>query len=207
VITSVGIGTQLDGLGHLGIDHRYYNGIPVQDFLRPDGLIKLGTDKLPPIVTRGVLLDAAGHRGTAQLAAGTALNRAELEAIAKKQGVAIRKGDVVLIHTGWLAAASDKQKFLAGEPGVGKEGAAYLAGLGVVAVGADCWGVEAVPFEDTNEVFPAHQILLAKNGVYILENVQTAQLAADKAYEFLFVLGQPKLEGAVQSPIHPVAIR
>jgi kynurenine formamidase len=74
-------------------------------------------------------------------------------------------------------------------------------------VGADCWGVEAVPAENPQEVFPVHQILLAKNGVYILENVQTAELAADRAHEFLFVLGQPKFKGAVQSPIHPVAIR
>ena len=50
-------------------------------------------------------------------------------------------------------------------------------------------------------------LLLAKNGVYILENINTAQLAADKAYEFLFVLGQPRFQGAVQAPINPIAIR
>jgi kynurenine formamidase len=208
LITWVGIGTQLDGFGHIGIDHRYYNGAPVADVLRPDGLVKYGTDKLPPIATRGVLLDAAGHRGVERLPAGTALQRADLEAIAKKQGVTIGKGDVVLIHTGWLSLGSqDKKAFLAGEPGLGKEGAEYLASLGVVAVGADSWGVEAVPAVDPGEAFPVHQILLAKNGVYIMENVQTAELAADGAHEFLFVLGAPKFQGAVQAPIHPIAIR
>jgi hypothetical protein len=29
VNTYIGIGTQLDGLGHMGIDHRYYNGVPM----------------------------------------------------------------------------------------------------------------------------------------------------------------------------------
>jgi hypothetical protein len=45
------------------------------------------------------------------------------------------------------------------------------------------------------------------SGTYILENMNTAQLAADKAYEFMFVLGQPRFKGAVQSMINPVAIR
>lgn len=49
--------------------------------------------------------------------------------------------------------------------------------------------------------------LLAENGVYILENIVTRDLAADRAHEFLFVLGQAKLKGAVQMIINPVAIR
>jgi len=86
------------------------------------------------------------------------------------------------------------------------EGAKYLTGKGVVAVGADTWGLETVPFESKN-IFEVHQILLAMNGTYILENMNTAPLAADKAYEFLFVLGVPKITGAVQGIINPVAIR
>jgi kynurenine formamidase len=56
-------------------------------------------------------------------------------------------------------------------------------------------------------VFEVHQILLPMSGTYILENMNTAPLAADKAYEFLFVLGAPKITGAVQSIINPIAIR
>jgi kynurenine formamidase len=94
----------------------------------------------------------------------------------------------------------------AGEPGVGVEGAKYLTGKGVVAVGADTWAVEAIPFESKN-VFEVHQILLPMNGTYILENMDTAELAKDKAYEFMFVLGQPRFRGGVQSMINPIAIR
>jgi hypothetical protein len=47
----------------------------------------------------------------------------------------------------------------------------------------------------------------ATNGTYILENMDTAALAADKAYEFLFVLGQPRWRGGVQAMINPIAIR
>lgn len=206
--TWMGIGSQLDGLGHLGIDYVYYNGNKESDFLRPHGLLKFSTDKIPPIVTRGVLLDIVALKG-ASLAPGTAVNKADIEAAVAKQGTPIRKGDVVLIHTGWLEsmAAKDKKRFLETEPGLGKEGAAYLASLGVVAVGADQWAVEVIPPEDPKEAFPVHQILIAKNGVHILENMNVGPLAADKGYEFLFVLGQPKFAGAVQAIINPVAIR
>lgn len=206
--TWMGIGSQLDGLGHLGIDYTYYNGHKESEFLRPHGLLLLSTDKVPPIVTRGVLLDFVALQG-GNLAPGKAINRAEIETAVAKQGTPIRKGDVVLLHTGWLAsmAAKDKKAFLEKEPGLGKGGAEYLASLGVVAVGSDGWAVEAIPFENPDEAFPVHQILLARNGIYILENMNVGPLAADRGYEFLFVLGQPKFAGAVQAIINPIAIR
>jgi kynurenine formamidase len=208
MLTWLGIGTQIDGLGHFGIDHVYYNGNRVEDFWRADGVTKFGTHTLPPIVTRGVLLDAAGHEGVEMLPGGTVVRRADLKAIAEKQGIAIRRGDVVLLHTGWQSLArSDPERFLAEEPGLDVDGAEYLASLGVVAVGSDTWGLDALPNPDPELMFPAHQVLLAKHGIYILENVRTDQLAADRAHEFLFVLGQPRFVGAVQMVVNPVAIR
>jgi kynurenine formamidase len=205
--TWVGIGSQIDGLGHLGVEHVYYNGNKLADFADPSGLKKLGIEKVPPIVTRGVLLDMAAYYNTDVVKEGTAFNVKEIEEVAKKQGVEIRQGDVVIFHTGWLGLiGKDDKRYSAGEPGVGVEGAKYLTGKGVVAVGADTWAVEAIPFE-TKNVFEVHQILLAMNGTYILENMDTADLAKDKAYEFLFVLGQPRWRGGVQSMINPIAIR
>lgn len=203
----VGVGSQLDGLGHIGVEHVYYNGNKLLDFADPTGLKKLGVEKVPPMVTRGVLLDMAAHYGTDVVKEGTAFNVKEIEEVAKKQGVEIREGDVVLFHTGWLSLiGKDDKRYNSGEPGLGVEGARYLVGKGVVAVGADTWGLEVLPFESKN-VFEVHQILLPMNGTYILENMDTAALAKDKAYEFMFVLGQPRFKGAVQSMINPVAIR
>jgi kynurenine formamidase len=203
----IGVGSQIDGLGHIGVEHVYYNGNKLADFADATGLKKLGVEKIPPLVTRGVLLDMAAHYNTDVVKEGTAFNVKEIEEVAKKQGVEIRQGDVVLFHTGWLSLiGKDDKRYSAGEPGVGVEGAKYLVSKGVVAVGADTWGVEAVPFE-TKNVFEVHQILLPMNGTYILENMDTAELAKDKAYEFLFVLGHARFKGAVQSMINPVAIR
>jgi kynurenine formamidase len=195
----VGIGSQLDGLGHIGVDHIYYNGNKLADFADPNGLKKLGVEKVPPMVTRGVLLDMAAHYNTDVVKEGTAFNVKEIEEVAKKQNVEIRQGDVVIFHTGWLGLiGKDDKRYSAGEPGLGVEGAKYLTGKGVVAVGADTWAVEAIPFESKN-VFEVHQILLPMNGTYILENMDTAELAKDKAYEFLSCWASPASAAACRA--------
>lgn len=45
------------------------------------------------------------------------------------------------------------------------------------------------------------------NGIYILENMNTMELAKDKAWEFLFTLGAPRITGGVQAIINPIAIK
>jgi kynurenine formamidase len=145
--------------------------------------------------------------GVEQLDAETQFNAMEIEAVAADQGIKIGSGDVVLFHTGWMAMLeSNPDRYMSEQPGLGKNGAQFLADLGVVLVGSDSRTLEVQPYVD-GEVAPVHQILLAKNGVYILEHVKTEELAADKIYEFLFVMAAPKIEGSVQSIVHPIAIR
>lgn len=203
---SVGIGSQIDGLGHMGIEHLYYNGVHVSDFVTTDGLTQFGTQALPPIATRGILLDMTRQFGD-PVADGQAFNRAEIDAAAAQAGVTIESGDVVLFHTGKMKATEGQLEFSPGAAGPGVEGAQYLADLGVVAVGADTWALEVVPFEQEARPFDVHLTLLAKNGVYILENMVTDELAADGVTEFFFSLGIPKLEGTVQAIINPIAIK
>lgn len=209
VILSPGLGTSMDGLAHAGRNGRHYNGVQAEDVYGLDGVKVFGIDTLPPIVTRGVLLDVARYRTAALVSEATPLNLAEIKAILKTQNVTIRRGDVVLLHTGWSdhRPSDVTQRIALKEPGLGKEGARYLADLGVVAVGADTDGVEINPAETSGEYAPVHQILLVDNGIYLLENVSTAELAADRAYEFLFVAAAPRLVGTVQSSLHPIAIR
>jgi kynurenine formamidase len=203
LISHLGVGSQIDGFAHFGINHKYYNGTPIADIFDAAGVKKFATHTIPPIVTRGVMIDMTKHYDTDMLEGGVTFNQPEIEAAADAQGVTIKKGDVVLFHTGWQRLASeDPTRFLSGEPGLGAQGAEYLVSLDVVAVGADTWGVDAFPSD-----FPAHPILLAKNGVHILENMETKDLAADGANEFMFVLGAPRFEGAVQMVINPIAIR
>ena len=207
VLTSIGIGSQLDGLGHIGRDHAYYNNRKAAEVVAPDGLKIFGTEALPGIVTRGVVLDMTKHFGKNPVPAGTAYTQEDIEKAAIVQGVRITKGDVVLLHSGYMKANEGKTKLSPAEPGLGVSGAHYLAKRGVVAVGADSWALEVLPSEDATQAFPVHQILLTKYGVYILENMVTDELIADGVKEFMFTLGVPKLKGSVQAIINPLAIR
>ncbi|GIL03936.1 MAG: polyketide cyclase [Betaproteobacteria bacterium] len=205
----VGIGSQLDGLGHIGIDNVYYNCNKAADFVKADGLAKLGIENVPAIATRAVLLDMAGYFNTDIVKEGTAFNRAEIEGALKRQGVkGIERGDVVLFYTGWTKLiGKDDKRYGSVEPGLGVEGAKYLASLGVAMVGADTWGLEVIPFEKNAGVFEVHQILLPMNGIYILENMNTEEMVKDKAWESFFTLGPARITGAVQAIINPIAVK
>lgn len=205
-----GVGSQIDGLGHIGIDAKYFNCVKGEDIGKVTGLTKYGIETLPPIATRGILLDMVALYGKDGIVAeGKAFNRAEIDAAMARQGIkSIEKGDVVLFHTGWTQLiGKDDKRYGSVEPGLGREGARYLASLGVAAIGADTWGLEVLPFEKGAGVFEVHQILITENGIFILENMETAAMVKDQAWEFLFTLGPSRLTGAVQAIINPIAIK
>jgi kynurenine formamidase len=205
----VGVGSQIDGFGHLGIDNLYFNCNKANDFAMPDGLKKLGIENVPAVATRGVLLDMAGYFGIDIVKEGTAFNRAEIEGAMKRQGIkAIEKGDVVLFYTGWMKLlGKENKRFISVNPGLGRDGARYLASLEVAMIGADTSNFEVIPFEKDAGVFEVHQILLALNGIHILENINTEEMARDQAWEFLFTLGPARITGGVQAIINPIAIK
>lgn len=220
MMTFMGVGSQIDGLGHATIGETFYNGFKSKDFFKSDGLTKLGTESIPPIVTRGVVLDMLAYMkihnpksvitrdGVQMLSGGTVFNSAEIIGAASRQKVNFHKGDVVLFHTGYMKMADiDPAASLASWPGVGVEGAVFLAKHNPVAIGADTLGVEAHPAEKSGEFVPVHQELLVKRGIYLLENMVTEELVADEAWEFLFTLGAARFKGAVQMIINPIGIR
>jgi len=204
----VGIGSQVDGLGHIGIDGVYYNCSKGAEFVTPAGLKKFGIETLPPIATRGVILDMVGLTGRDPVPEGTAFNRKEIEAAMARQKIApIGRGDVVIFYTGWTRLiGKDDKRYGSVEPGLGVDGARYLASLGVAMVGADTWGLEVIPFEDPKRIFHVHQILIPENGIMILENVNAEQAVKDGVYEGLFTLGPSRITGAVQAIINPIFV-
>jgi kynurenine formamidase len=139
----------------------------------------------------------------------TAFNRAQIDGAIKKQGVKpIEKGDVVLFYTGWTKLiGKDDKRYGSVEPGLGIEGARYLASLGVAMVGADTWALEVLPAEKGAGVFEVHQILIAQNGIHILENMNTEEMVKDRAWEAFFTLGPARVTGAVQAIINPIAVK
>jgi kynurenine formamidase len=202
-----GVGTQLNGIGHIGIDNVYYNGNKAADFVTVDGVKKLGIEKVPPIVTRGVVLDMTAYYDQDIIPGGTEFTVADIQAVLKKQDIILHKGDVVLFNTGWLElVGKDNKQFLESEPGIGMEAAKWLADQGIVAFGGDTWASEVYPNPKSGEEFPVNQFLLTKRGIYNLELIDSRSLVREQIWEFLFVLGQPLYVGSTQVNINPVAI-
>ena len=206
--TWVGIGTQLDGLGHIGIDNVFYNCTPGIEVTGISGLKKFGIETFPGVATRAVILDMTGLMGKEIVPEGTAFNQPEIEAALKRQGnMKINKGDVVIFYTGWhkLLGVDDKKNGSV-EPGLGVQGARYLASLGVAMIGSDTWALEVIPFENEGQVFHVHQILLAEFGVFILENVVAEQAVKDKVYEGMITVGPHRTTGSVQAIVNPTFV-
>jgi kynurenine formamidase len=202
------IGTQFDGLGHVGIGDLFYNGNNRKDFAKAEGLQKLGIENVGAIATRGVLVDVAGYKGVERLDGGYEITLADLQGALKKQGTEVHAGDIVLVHSGWGSLwMVDNAKFAGSAPGIGLAAAQYLVDREVVMIGADTWSMEVVPNPNRDLQFPVHQLLLARNGIYIFENLATEELARDHVYEFAFFFAPLKLKGATGSPGNPLAIR
>ena len=185
----LGTGPQLDGLGHMGEAGEFYNCNQGKDFSIITGLTKLDISGIPPMVGRGVMIDIAKQMGVDSLQAGQPITSDDIKAAMKSRGVTVGEGDVVLLHTGYTDEAS-----------------VFLAGLKPMAVGADTWGLGAVPPRAGDKIFYDHVVLLKQHGIYILETMNTGRLADDGVHEFMFVLGQARLKGAVQMIINPVAM-
>ena len=80
----------------------------------------------------------------------------------------------MFFNTGWGSLwMKDNAKFIATAPGIGVAAAQMLADEEVVLVGSDNWGVEVMPNPDPDLSAPVHQLLLARNGIYIHENLAT----------------------------------
>ena len=206
------VGTQFDGLGHVGsrIDGEdvFFNGFKRSEFATAGGLNKLGIENVGAFVTRGVLIDVAGLRGVDRLPVGTVITVQDLQDALERQNVDLSEGDVVLIHTGhgmlWMV---DNDEYNRGAPGIGMEAALWLANKKIVMTGADTWPVEVIPSEDPELAFPVHQELIARRGIYNIENLDLSELAADEVYEFAFMFAPVKFKGATGSPGNPIAIR
>jgi kynurenine formamidase len=204
----LGTGPQIDGLGHLGEDGEFYNCHQGKDFAAITGLTKLDVSQIPPMVARGVLIDVAKHLGVSHLSAAQPISTQDLQNAMAEQNLTVREGDVILLHTGYTDAylEADPQLWGSTIPGITNDAARFLASLKPLAVGADTWGLGAVPPAPGDKVFYDHVILLKQNGIYILETMNTGRLAAEAVNEFMFVLGQARLKGAVQMVINPVAM-
>jgi kynurenine formamidase len=215
----------IDAIGHIGRDGKLFGGVDAAAATAdPRGIGRSGVGAHLDIahypkellVNRGVLLDVARHvnRNSDPLPAGFAITDDHLHDTARHQGVRIRRGDTVLIRTGWgKLFASDPNTYKGDSAaGVGVSGAKYLVRHKPAVVGNDTLTFEVRPPvafpPDTPafQVFPVHMILIPDNGINIIENYFLDPLAAAKEYEFILVVPPLKIRGGTGSALRSFAM-
>ena len=232
-------GTQMDALGHFGYLRQpwdgksafpaeavlYYGGFTQKDVKpTPDSpLLKLGMDKIPPIVTSAVLLDARAYKKKS-MDAGELISSNDLEGMLKAQGLARRgllPGDVVYVRTGWGEhwRDPDTEKFYyAKAPGLSYDAAQWLAERRIVAIALDTPFVDTVaegtlmgkggpaPGTPPGLPFAVHHHMLAQAGIHLIENARLDELAADRVWTSCTMVLPLREKGAAGSAVRPVAI-
>lgn len=212
-------GTQFDSLAHMGTSYkmpsgmyevRYYNGWRQSEIADGHGFKKLGVENVPPIFTRGILVDIAAAIAPTKLDVGDTISVDDIKAALARQGLAqdeIRPGDALFINTGWGEYwKTNNEKFNSGIPGLSPEAGDWVAQQKVLLVGSDNWGVEAIPDMGRRLFAPNHQKFLVENGIYIMENIDFSGLIAKNTYLFAFSFGPIPFKGATGSPARPFAI-
>jgi kynurenine formamidase len=202
------VGTHIDALGHFSKGAMLYAGYPVAETVDDFGLNNLGIEHMPPMVTRGIILDVSRHDGGGYLESGRAVRVADLEKALAKAKLKIQPGDVVCINTGWgRFFMKDNDKYLHGEPGIDKEAARWLTSQDCVAIAADNMALEVLPGTNhPEEIMPVHQHCLAEAGVHIIENLVMDGLIEKDIHQFCFMLSAVKFKGATGCPVRPIAI-
>ena len=201
-------GTHIDALSHQSDALVLHGGVRVDGGVQtPRGFTEQGVEEVPPILAPGVLLDVAASKGVDELEPGYAVTAEDLQTCCSRQGVGVEAGSVVLVRTGNARYWNDVARYLAG-PGMAASASYWLAERRVLAVGADnmAWDVPGVRDPDLGCLLPGHLILLARSGIYIIENLALEELAAAGDHRFDFICTPLKFVGATGSPVRPVAV-
>ena len=215
------VGTQFDGLGHIGGEVRYadgtlnrvfYNGFTTAEMNAGTGLRQLGIEHIKPLITRGVLVDLPAYKGVQRLEGGYEVTLADVRgALAaprhRRKLDHARRRRVVSLRLGAALDHAGRNTCGAALPGIGVEVARWLVERKVTVTGGDTSTNEVSPNPTRGLVIPVHQELMMKNGIFNIENMTFEELAADRAYEFLFVATPIRFKGATGSPLRPLAIR
>lgn len=201
------MGTHIDALNHFGLNGKIWNGFEPEKYLGDKGWKKTGAETIPPIIARGILIDVAKYKGVDILESNYRINSEDLRGALQRQGVTLRRGDIVLIRTGQAQRYANAAEYLNGYPGINLEAVKWLVEeQEIMLMGADNLSLEAFPSEREDNYVPVHTYLLAEKGVMFIEQMFLEELAEDEIYQFAFVASSLKLRGASGSPMRPLAI-
>lgn len=209
VTTELGqVGTQIDGLSHQSIGNSLYNCVQMDQAATRTGFSRLGIEQAGGLFTRGVLLDVAALRGVEMLGDRYEITAQDLQEALARQKLTLQTGDAVIVHTGFGRLwGKDDERYYRTQPGLGIGAAEWLVRQNPMIVGSDTCCVEVNPNPEPNLSSPVHQILLAANGIYMIESLKLDELVGKGIQEFAFIVQPLKLRGATGSSVAPMAVR
>lgn len=221
VMMSTCAGTHVDALSHVSYGGFLYNGVPTSAVSAQYGATKLGAEKLPQIVTRGLLLDIARLKGVDaldEIAPGYAITGDDLDAACEQSKVAPQAGDVILVRTGQMRYfhAGDRQRYAVGtefsQPGLSVDTISWIRDLDLAGAFVDTYAYEAFPptQPDWSDCLAVHLLQLRDMGLLQGQNWDFEALAeacAEEGSGDVLLLAAPEpLVGATSAPVAPVAV-
>jgi len=221
VTMSTCAGTHIDALAHVSYDGLLYNGFPTSTTTASGGATKLGAEKLPKIVTRGVLLDVTRVKGVAgldEIEQGYAITGADLDEAAESAKVTVEPGDVVLVRTGEMRHYRNRQRgrYAMGVdalmPGLSVHSVEWMHRHDVAGAFADCYAYEVFPpsLPDWSDCLAVHLLHVRDMGLIQGQNWDLEDLSVECAdagqWTFLLAAVPEPLVGAASTPVAPVAV-
>jgi kynurenine formamidase len=208
--------TQWDGLGHIFDHGMAWNGRRAGEVVTSEGDRLTGIEQVADLIAgRAVLLDVGRVLGEGgELPDGFAITPEHLDVVADRQGVAVGRGDIVLVRTGQLTRVRREGwgEYAGGAaPGLSFLSAAWLHETEIAAIATDTWGFEVRPNEFDVAFQPLHQVAIPHIGLTIGEmwdlDALARECAADGRYEFFLAAGPLPVTGAVGAPVNPIAVK
>ncbi len=221
VFMSTCAGTHMDALCHVSYGDQLYNGFPTSAVTAQYGASVLGAERLPDIVTRGVLLDVARVHGVDcldELDVGYAITGGDLDAAAELARVEVQPGDVVLVRTGMMRHyhAGDRVRYATGSehslPGLSVHSIEWMRNHDVAGAFTDTYAYESFPPTQTDwsDCLAVHLLQIRDMGMlqgqnWDLEALSEACAEAGRGDVLLLAAPEP-LAGASSTPVAPVAV-
>jgi len=201
--------THMDSLCHFVYDGKIYNGYS-SDTVGEDGAAKNSIINFKNgIITRGVLMDMARHKGVDWLEPGTPIFPEDLEGWEKKAGVKVQPGDVMIVRTGRWArrdamGAWPTQKLA----GLHMSCAPWMHARDVSILGGDD-AQDVLPSQVEGVSQPIHALCIVAMGMPIFDNLDLEQVGREsekrKRWEFLVTASPAAVPGATGSVLNPIA--
>ena len=196
--------THVDGLAHVWYDDQLYNGVQSANAVTRAGTKHASVEHYGAIIGSAAVLDVSQRR---TLAEGDLITADDLTAAAREADIEPADDDIILVRTGWIDVhAKDPERYAEGEPGLGPDGAEWIAAQDPAALGMDNFGIDPFPAPDGADPLACHELFLRDLGVPLIENLDLTAAAADGVSGGLFVAVPLKVKRGLGSPLNPILV-